>query len=263
MKLRVASTVTIVLVVASVVARASCIRQTDRIVGGPAAGVVALGDLAVIGSGPRLVVVDISDPGSPTSVADVALSELTPYQGSTCVTPLAGREGLVVVSESCSCSAHLLLVDLTEADDPRVVSSIDLWDAADHAIFVGDILWVSSPVPIGCIIHPAVTAFDLQDPMNPERLGRYVSNSWLIDLDAEGDVLAVLEARGYEGRMVGATFTFSRLLISTTFLETASVPFLIRQVPSCGAGASRSPRWYGSAAPGKPFRSTVRGRAST
>lgn len=48
----------------------SALRETGRITGGPAQGLVAVGDLAFIGTGPRLVVIDIADPAAP-AIGDV------------------------------------------------------------------------------------------------------------------------------------------------------------------------------------------------
>lgn len=202
MKLRVASIVMLSLVVSSAVTAALCLHEAGRITGGPTAGLVAVGDVAVIGTGARLVVTDIADSAAPTTVADVVVGEpaTTPY--TTCVAPLAGTDGLVVVADSCGDRDHLVIMDLTDPGDPTVVSSMNMFDVGDHAVFVDDVVWVSERFPIGDVVHSSVTAFDLQDPTDPEMLGRSITGGWLLDMDIAGDALAVLEAQPYRLTLV-------------------------------------------------------------
>lgn len=173
---------------------ASCIRQTGRLGGGPADAVVSSGNHAVLGTGSRLVTVDVSDPDAPTTLSDVALGTRWPTPGTTCVTPLAGLDDLAVVSESCGDRSQLMIVDLSEPSSPTVASTIALFDNAEHAVAIGNIVWVSAPVPVGDVVYDTVTAIDLTDPGAPVTLGQYRSRGAVFDLAAAGDILGVLEA---------------------------------------------------------------------
>lgn len=190
-----------------------CIRDVDRLVGSQVSGLALAGATAVIGAGPNLVFVDLSDPAAPVAVAEVrrGAQSAVPYDHET-VTPLGARDGYVLVSVG----SIFEMYDVSDPASPELAGTLDLGFEAERAAVVGDRAWLAGTRWQWNHSEPAVAVVDLTDPTDPREIGGFVPAAPVSDLVVTGDLVALAEGNDQLQLLDGSDPARPRVLSTTS-----------------------------------------------
>jgi hypothetical protein len=142
---------------------ADCGRTVSRIEDGFSEGVAAVGDLAVIAAGPRLLVFDLAHPSGAGVVGEL--------RGEGRMTVMAAIDTYVLVAVWTWRGSRVDVIDVAIPDRPAVVSSVPVDRVPLDIVVHGTTAWLltsASGLAFG------LGALDLSDPLHPA-VGEFVS----------------------------------------------------------------------------------------
>lgn len=125
-------------------------------IGGPVLDVAVAGPYAYIGMGPRLVVLNVSDPSRPTLVGQ---SEVMP--GIVKDVAVVGQYVYLIGDEY---RARLWILSVADPTHPTVVNSVDFQAAARRVAIAGNRAYVT-------VAEKGLQIFDISNPVSPTLLG--------------------------------------------------------------------------------------------
>ena len=186
-------------------------------IGGPTWAVAVQEDYVYISEGPRLTILDISDPASPTAVGKSPL-----FPGGVGDVYVAGRYAYVANQH-----AGLRVVDISDPSNPTEVGFYDVMWFANGVAIAGDYAYVadanglqvvhiltsSNPTKVGFYDTPGFSAdvavvgdyayvaagsgglrvVDISDPSNPTEVGACETPDWAEDVAVAGDYAYVAD----------------------------------------------------------------------
>ncbi|MFN0135183.1 MAG: hypothetical protein ACKVS9_03600 [Phycisphaerae bacterium] len=171
--------------------------------GGTCNAVTIRGDLAYVGIGPRLVVLDISDPQNPTRIG-----QTEPLGGSVIEIAIQGDFGYVSVSQ-----VGLRIVDIRQATHPLALPNTLAPNYAYHVAVAGPLVCTAS-------YWTGFRLYDVTNPFQPVELFQFETEG-----ASGGDVQFLDGHLYYAGN--------SRLRVFD--LSTPHNPTLVSEVPGIGA----------------------------
>jgi hypothetical protein len=163
--------------VAAVAASGRVLPEIVGQIGGSSYAVAVQGDYAYLGVGPRLVVLDISDPSDPTMLGQ------TDIMGDV-VQGVAVAGGYAYVAAEY---AGLQVVDVSDPSDPRLVGSCDTPSRARDVAVAAGYAYVAD--------WTTMQVMDISDPTNPHIAGALVTSGEVEALAVAG-TYAYLAGRG-------------------------------------------------------------------
>ena len=150
-------------------------------IGGSTEAVAVQGDYAYIGEGPRLTILDISDPASPTVVG-----KTLPLPGIVQGVAIAGDYAYVAGG------GGLVVVDVSNPANPTEVgfynTPVSVWSAWD-VVVVGGFAYV----PWG---DAGLRVVDVSNPANPTEVGFYDTPGWAYGVAVAGGYAYVADREG-------------------------------------------------------------------
>jgi len=146
-------------------------------IGGTTCAVAVQGDYAYFGEGPRLVILDISNPASPTVVGKTPLLP-------DIVQGMAVAGGYAYVADGWD--GGLRVVDVSNPANPTEVGFYNTPGYADGVAVAGDYTYVADG-------DGGLRVVDISDPFSPTEVGFYDTPEWISSVAVAGDYAYVAD----------------------------------------------------------------------
>lgn len=147
--------------------------------GGASNAVAVQGHYAYLGVGPRLVVLDVSDPAHPAFIG-----QTDPLPGVVSDVAISGTTAYVAALES-----GLRVVDVSAASAPREVGAYDTPGQATGVAVLGNIAYVADRAS-------GLRLVDVSNALHPTGLGAYNSSGSSYDVAVRGHLVYLADGSG-------------------------------------------------------------------
>ena len=148
-------------------------------IGGACYAVAVQGNMAYVGLGPRLAVLDVSSPTSPTLLGQSAV-----LPGVVEGVVVAGSQAYVAAG-----SAGLRIVDVSSPASPRELGDYDTADCATGVALAGTLAYVADR-------EGGLRILDISNPASPREVGFYITPGYALGLALAGSLVYVADYHG-------------------------------------------------------------------